>query len=492
MIAQFSLVAVGSLVLGGIQLPAERDWAAALRTDAQAIHDDLAANHPGSVNPEDPAFARLNDAQLRLALQRAENARTFAEYFFALRAYVAAFDDGHLNFGVYGDTPSDSHWPGFLTKYEADGEQRVVTRDDDVPVPLGARLLGCDGRPADQLLEENIGRFIGRWSLQSQRLAFGNMLFGDAGNPYIRRPVRCTFEVAGRPQEVALAWRPIDLGDLIRKTRQINPQPQREIAARTLDDGTRWISLGSFDANPQSASGRALPPLIASLRAERAALATAPALVLDLRANNGGSSDWSRQIAEVIWGRVALGRLPRGSTLVDWRVSEANLASLRESRERQIAGGALSPHMRRWFDNVTTGLEGALARGETLWRQPEDDAGASAAEAVQEAAAPQLNGPVYFITDAGCASACLDAVDLWGALGAVHVGQTTSADTLYMDVRMARLPSGLGGIVVPMKVYRGRGRGANEPVAPVYAFTGNIGDTAALERWIADLPERRR
>src|SRR3546814_17654673 len=51
-------------------------------------------------------------------------------------------------------------------------------------------------------------------------------------------------------------------------------------------------------------------------------------------------------------------------------------------------------------------------------------------------------GPVYFVTNGSCASACLDAADLWKELGAIQIGQETSADTLYMDVRQDVLPSG--------------------------------------------------
>jgi hypothetical protein len=474
------------------QLPAERDWGQALRTDALALHGDLAANHPGTVNAEDPEFARRNDAQLRLALRRAEGARDYAAYFFALEAYVATFDDGHLRFGASGSTPSDRRWPGFLTAFGSDGAQRVVDREEDSPVPLGARLASCDGRSADLLAEQNVGSTVGRWSLLSQRMASGSWLFVDGGNPYVVRPARCLFEVEGRSREVTLDWRPIALGELIGRHRRFAPEPLRQFGARTLADGTRWIALGSFDANPQSEAGRALPPLIAALQADRAGLASAPAIVLDLRANNGGSSDWSRQIAEAIWGRAALDRLPNNDGRVDWRVSAANLAWLREGRERQLAGGAMSPEVRRWFDRVTTGLEGALARGEALWREPPDVPEPAAGAGAPPPPPARLSGPVYFITDSGCASACLDAVDLWRALGAIHLGQTTSADTLYMDVRRARLPSGIGMIVVPMKVYRGRSRGANEPVVPVHAFGGDISDSAAIERWIAGLPERQR
>lgn len=472
--------------------PVERDWGATLRGDAQALHDDVATNHPGSFNPDDPGFTRRNESQLQLAHRRAGTARSYADYFFAMRAYAASFDDGHVGFGVYANTPSDTRWPGFLTSYRADGEQRVTMRSDDSPVPMGARLIACDGRPAERLLEENVGRFIGRWALLSQRLSFGSDLFAYDGNPYVRRPERCAFEVAGRRRHVALAWRPIDPRDLGARLVQLEARPRQEIAVRTLGDGTRWISLGSFAGDSRSPAVQALASLVASLRADRSALAAAPAIVLDLRANDGGSSDWPRQIAEIVWGRAAFGRLPPDPARVDWRVSADNLATLRERRERQIAGGALSPDMRGWFDRVIGGLEGALERGEALWREPGNEAGPAAAAAPGDAAGPRLRGPVYLITDARCASACLDAVDLWRALGAVHVGQTTSADTFYMDIKVRGLPSGLGEIVVPMKVYRGRKRGSNQPVAPVHAFAGDIADTAALERWVAALRERRR
>jgi hypothetical protein len=112
--------------------------------------------------------------------------------------------------------------------------------------------------------------------------------------------------------------------------------------------------------------------------------------------------------------------------------------------------------------------------------------------AAKEQATPPLAGPVWLVTDASCGSACLDAVDLWRALGAVHVGRTTGADTRYLDVRQRRRPSGVTAKAMPMKVYRGRPRGANEPVVPVHRFDGDIADTAALEAWLASLPRPSR
>ena len=61
------------------QLPADRNWSATLSEDAQALHDDVVANHPGAVNLQDPAFAKRNDAQLKRALKRARTARTYEQ-----------------------------------------------------------------------------------------------------------------------------------------------------------------------------------------------------------------------------------------------------------------------------------------------------------------------------------------------------------------------------------------------------------------------------
>ncbi|MEA2999619.1 MAG: hypothetical protein QOK17_1452 [Sphingomonadales bacterium] len=469
------------------QPPAERDWSAALREDAQALHDDIAANHPGPVNPQDPGFAKRNDAQLVLALRRARDARTYADYFFPLRQYVASFSDGHMGFGAYGDTPNDFRWPGFLTGYDGRGDVKVLLTTDQAKVPVGARLLGCDGMTAEQYGAATLGKMWGRWQLASQRLAFGRSLFLDEGSRYVPHASRCRFAVGGRQRVVALAWRPLGFAEFRDRMKAISPQISWQFGARVLSDGTRWYSIPSFNADPRSPAGKALPPMIAAMQAERGTLAAAPSIVLDVRGNGGGSSDWSRQIAEVLWGRAVIQRHTPSNVHVDWRVSRANLEAMQQAFARQDAGHALSPEMRAYFGTVINGLTAALARGDRLWREPDEGDQNPVAATRQEPPPSPLAGPVYLLTDASCGSACLDAVDLWRALGAVHVGQTTGADTLYMEVRNSKLPSGITGVSMPMKVYRGRPRGSNQPVVPKYSFGGDIADTAAIERWIATL-----
>ncbi|MFP5341288.1 MAG: hypothetical protein ACLGIW_22960, partial [Gammaproteobacteria bacterium] len=49
--------------------------------------------------------------------------------------------------------------------------------------------------------------------------------------------------------------------------------------------------------------------------------------------------------------------------------------------------------------------------------------------------------------------------------GSMHVGETTGADSVYMVGSQSRLPSG-NKLVLPVKVWRNRVRGNNEPLVP--------------------------
>lgn len=481
------------------QLPKERDWGKALAEDAQALHDDIAANHPGPVNTHDPDFAKTNDQQLMVALEKAKTARTYADYFFPLRQYVSSFNDGHMGFGAFGDTPNATRWPGFATHYDGSGAIVVGTEEVGAPVPKGARLIGCDGMTAGQYAESTLGKMWGRWMLESQQQSLGSLLFIDEGSNAIPIAKNCTFQIGSRRQNVALNWRPLPVKRVWELMTLLGARRQRDFAARTLADRTRWYSMPSFNGEPGSDAAKQLPGMIKAIANARGTLVNTPAIVLDVRGNGGGTSEWSVQIAKALWGEAAVAGLPEDQEVhVDWRASPANLAEIASGYAERGRADGFSPEADNWYRSVIAGLGVAIARKQALWRQvdfdgdPAREGKGSAPKAATSPPGAPLSGPVYVLTDSSCMSACLDAVDLWTSMGAVQIGRATGADTLYMEVRQSRLPNGITSVSIPMKVYRGRKRGSNEPAVPVHRFNGDIGDTAALEQWVISLPERRR
>lgn len=477
-----ALATAGASFAQDAPVAAPADWGQALREDARAFHDRIADSHPGPVDAENPGFSALLEAGLRTALARAETADDYADWYFALQEYAASFDDGHLSLSNYQPMGQvwTSQWPGFLTGLEtADGAERhrvVFSRDPAAP-PMGAVLVSCDGRSAQAVAEEMAGRAAGRWSLRSRRMAYAPTVFVDQTNPYVRRPEDCVFNVDGTERSYRLAWR--DLPAEVRDEGFAAARGERYTAPIGLRAWERgfWVELGGFNGDPESEDGVRLVPLKAEIAARADELRNAPVVVFDLRGNHGGSSAWMHAMAESLWGEDWVAAHEAQSEAVEWRASADNLATV-ESYKAQLGG---DPEIMAWLVEITDGLTATRAAGGELWRQADDEVRPAAP------AATPMRARTYVLTDYGCASACLDAVDLLTSLGAVQVGQETSADTVYMEVRSGPLPSGRVNANIPMKVYRGRARGNNETAVPAHEWTGALADTAGIEAWIAGL-----
>lgn len=463
-----------------------RDWGATLRTDAAGFHAEILNSHPGPVDPLNPAFRGRLDAGLETALARADTVSDAGGWWWAMRAFVASFDDGHVQIGLKdqgGGFPT--RWPGFLTVRR--GADHVVAdriEGDEAAPPLGARLIDCDGVPADRLAEERIGQFRGRWFLESQRVIFSDWLFLNASNPWIGEMRACRFESGGRTENHDLNWRAIDSGDLATRRTALAAGGRPAFGMKVLEDGGYWLSMPSFDGTPGGEAHTALTAMLAEAEAAAPALRAAPWIVLDLRGNGGGSSHWSGRLTNILWGREwRLAHQAPQSEGVDWRASEANIADMATFLDQLKASNGAADLM-EWAETAVTGMREARAAGRPYWFAANDPAPVAAP------AAPPVNpvtARVYVLTDPGCASACLDAVDLWKPMGAVQIGRETSADTVYMEVRQGELPSGLAAIGVPMKVYRGRARGNNEPHQPAHVFGGDMRDDSALQAWVRTL-----
>ena len=472
-----------------------RDWSATLAQDATSLHAIMVDSHPGTHDPLNPEFRGRLDAGLARALERADAATDAGGWWWALREYVAAFEDGHVGLSLnqqgYG---FPTRWPGFLTVWS--GGQNIVRERDEGDAsapPVGARLIDCDGIPADALAEQRIGAFRGRWFLESQRVQFGDWLFMNASNPWTPEMSRCRFETDGQVRDYVLNWRLIEAGELSERRTRLMQTARPEFGLRHFDDGGFWISTPSFDGDPSGQVHAVLTALIAEMKDKQDALRAAPWVVLDVRGNGGGSSQWGDEMALVLWGEDWLvAHSKQSSDAVDWRVSADNLAEI-EGFVAQLREAGGSEEVMAWADRAIAGMRAAQARGDIYWRETADmDEAAPTSEPAPVPAdeTSPVAGHVYVLTDSVCASACLDAVDVWKPAGAIQIGRETSADTLYMDIRNPRLASGLATLAVPMKVYRGRGRGNNEPHKPEHRFDGDMTDDAALLDFVRALEAR--
>lgn len=128
------------------------------------------------------------------------------------------------------------------------------------------------------------------------------------------------------------------------------------------------------------------------------------------------------------------------------------------------------------------GVQEALMRGETLWGRYEESP-------LSKGALSPFSGKIVVLIDRCCGSSCLNFIDLLKVVELdVHfVGETTGADSVYMELKKVSLPSGKGRLGLPIKVYRNRLRGHNVPHAPDVDYKGNLQDTEEVKQYLQAL-----
>lgn len=462
-------------------------WQQMAQADLEFAYQTIRANHPGVVDSENPGFRHWMEQGYAQARADAAKARSLIDMQILMHRYFAGFADGHLSLS-YEVRPRSLRWAGLMVHRQ--GQRYRIVLSEDKGVPQGAELTSCDGRNIDTIINDDLAPqvFDNRQLDWLKTDLAGSVLTVEA--PLLHAEyARCTFVADGKPFEHALAWRNIRSARYLALNEQLAPSMSKDSTITEVEPGHFWVRLPQFQPNDDQVRQ------IKELTARMETLRQARLVVFDIRGNNGGDSEWGTRVLDALYGKAYMRQQRRGEGYALWRASEGNVNYLRDE---------LLPKLKRQYgaddSNFTfwSGLQGrlqqALSKGEPFTRQREAVQGAAAAPVPAAApVAPLSRARIALVTMSGCASSCLDFADAALSVpGAVHLGETTGADTVYMDVRGVALPSGLGRFVVPMKVYRNRPRAHNAAYAPHLPYDGDIRDTKALQSWamqqLADKP----
>lgn len=433
----------------------EPDWSALAATDIDAVYAETKANHPGMFDPTNPEFpSQLEQARID-ALGYASKATNAAGFEAALRRFKAVLNDGHA--GAYAALPSEYtpsiRWPGFVAAWR--GDAMYVYKSDDTGPAAGSKIESCDGQAIPQLVESKVFAFRDGRKIAGNWWASARLLFVDDGNPFVTLPSSCRFVLDGKEETRELAWSGVP--DFYQEWRNASFNGDLlPIGLVERAPGIHWIALPNFQ--PDEAGVEAYKALFSQLENAQLAIRDGRAVVLDLRYNQGGSSNWGRGVAKRLWGEKQVEAARSGyfaKTQTWWRPTSGNLAQLRsiaallETQGDQETAG--------WVKAFIPLFEAAIARGDNYLVEADDP---PPPETDASKATPELRAPVYVIVPGQCASACLDAIDTFRLFPNVKlIGAPSSADSTYMEIREAVLPSGMGYGIIPMKMYVNRPRG---------------------------------
>ncbi|MEZ5972559.1 MAG: S41 family peptidase [Hyphomonadaceae bacterium] len=468
-------------------------WRAAAEADLEALRTYLREDTPIALDAENPSMQRWYERGYREARGRVRRVSDQAGYYYALLGYANGFHDPHLSLGAQMRLATAS-WPGFVTT--ADGDDVVVfSRDEDDPntPALGALVISCDGRSPAAFRARNIYPFTLNPGLAGDRRRSATRMFMDRHNPFGPTPRRCVFDEDGARRTITLTWRDVPDGNAYWDQyglASLGPAASFDITAPAA--GVTWIGVPTLD----NGAGEQLQALINEITAQAPAIRAGRAVVIDVRGNGGGNSEWGVRIARALWGDDIINSIPGDDRpgAVDWRASPGNrdyIAGLTPELAQQFGTDS---DIVQWAHRAHDGIEAAIGRGDAFWRDRDPgetgEIAASGGYAQERPTGPSLiPARVYVLSNGVCASACLDMSDIILHIPGVQlIGADTSGDGLLMEIRSVTLPSGLVQLGLPMKVYRGRGRGSLESYHTDVAY-GGVWSDEAVRAWVMQLIE---
>jgi hypothetical protein len=443
--------------------------------DVEAAWRVLRDNHPGAA-PElqDTTFQATLASALAIARQRAAQVSTPSGYLATLAGFSNSFGDAHIRVAPQFLDASPT-WVGLIRGYR-NGSWVVV--DEDLwrgrESLRGATLTSCDGRDIQDVAQERLGGFRAHWPIEAQRGTSAPWLLVDEHNPFVQPLKRCEFNFNGRVVTVDMDWTAIARDKLGSRLRQASGIGAAGWGVRPVGNGW-WIALQELTANA--------PAVVAAAQAHQSQLRASSFVVLDLRGNGGGSSDYGSQLASVLYGSRADGfNNEQNACREAWRVSPDNQARL--EAYPHLMGERLSAEENARIQDDIAAMKQAASTKQDFSRPTQCR--------LQPKVLPPPSGAdpfVYVLTDRACFSSCLIVVRDFLKLGAILVGESTNGDTRYQENRDVLLPSGLAAVGTQAAVdptsppFIG-------PFVPQFSFEGDLRNTPSVEDWVVDLHNR--
>lgn len=421
-------------LLAAISVPASAakdagdSWREMARIDSIAALDLIARNHPGAAKSlGDRDFqARLDTARADAAA-RLPAVHDYGSYSALMLGLANTFGDGHI-WTSSRFTPATVNWAGLIPIRRA-GQWIVGHQEKQGAEPelVGAQILSCDGIDAVRLGRERVGRFHADASSEASMASRAYTLLIDSGNPWAPPLRSCRFRNSGGELiDYKLGWRAIRYTDLQPMLVKSLHPAHAGMGVSDLPGGGKWIALETLGGEADAVAAEV------EQRAEE--LRAAPLVVVDLRGNGGGNSEFAERIAVALVGpaRVEGSSMPLNACSgAYWRASDQNQAAIRNNAAQR------SGDSRSYLEKLADEMREAGAKGQEF--TPSLPSCAASQKVLQKRPRrlpPRvMKGRLILVTDRACFSSCLIATDIFRRIGALHVGEETDRSTRYMEVR---------------------------------------------------------
>lgn len=479
-----------ALVLGAGAAVAQ-DFRALARQDLTAAHDALRDNHPAAVlpGPASQFFRDWLDAGLADSLAKAAQVNSGDAHAYLMRYYGAGFRDSNIDItptfeglGPYFVTG----WPGFTTGWR-NGAYEVTYVQPGLrgAPPIGAVLVECQGKTAEEMAMARLDRWEGDLTTEAGRVRSAPYLLWNRNNQWTGGvPGSCKFTNGRRSRDYDLRPQPIEPGTIEAAYRATVYMPGATPLAVEQVNGRPWVHVHSF------ADSAGWDAFNAQIEGDIASLHGPQGFVLDLRGASGQSYRSTTRgygLANRIWTpEFTVSRQPAAGEIT-YRATAGNRQWFVETLARMEADPRFVQESAPVIEEtraIIAAFDAALEANQPLFTL-------AGRPAVQDTGAPNpVQGQVVVLVDSGCSGGCLDTLDLLTRLPNVRLaGATTATDSIFIERTDVRLPSNYSDLSYGHKAWTSRQRPSHQPFKPAegLTFTGNPADEAAVRTWVGTL-----
>jgi hypothetical protein len=464
--------------------PPQSTWSLLTSQALTDIHDELANNHPGAIDSQNPQFKIWLEEGYKTGLLYSKQISNFSGLKTELLKYINGFQDGHIFLNFKIDEKNVS-WAGIILRSstQAPKIQYIDHTFSYTGLKTGDELIACDGKSPEEIFRTNILPVKGIKGLNASYRKLVPFLFVDDASVGSKSFQICIFSNHGIQKQIKIQYKNQSRYLVSEKLNEESGPVNHSFGINKINSSTAWISFPSLGASDEKGLKK-LKQTIAGAKKLR----NFKSIVIDLRGNSGGNSQWGDDLLASIYSSEFFTpmktKLPEDSS-IEYRVSKDNLEYVGKMLAFLKSQVGTESEITTTMNSVQMRMTKALLDKQNFLKESDKLSN----DISKQALPPQFAGQLIVLTDYKCFSSCLLFMDEVLSLipNAIHVGLETDADTAYMEIKPSIIANGVAELMHPIKVKRDQIRQNNQPYFPKYKFDGDIYDDKAVQNWVLSL-----
>ena len=447
------------------------------KADLEFFRKQIKYNSSPFANTEDKKFHAWYKKGYKHAKELIKGIRDADDCYYVMKYYINGFNLSHISLRGYILLPPEQY-PGILSAKKGDGHY-IIYRHPALKyldkVQVGDRLTHINGQKIEDYYKDYLLPFYANDRSELTLEAASLYALMVDGNRYKPSPRNITIMHGDEEINLDLKYTELDAGGLEAARQVKQPDKNDAFKVEMVSNGV-WIKIPSFF--PGRSEIVYYTGMLSRLKND---LAKEDYILFDMRGNRGGgASRWARPVLRNLWGDDFIKSLGKNHVynkrwLKKLRISRENFLEFAKTRARADA--------KQYKSQLKKGDDFFLRK----WSIYDDKE-----NLYTNTDSKRFNAKIYVLTDNFCRSTCLTFTKEMKQLGAIHIGEQTTLQSIYSYAKRERSPSEMFDFFYPLQIKIEPKYKLGEALVPSKIYEGDFRDEAKLIDWVLSITEGKK